>query len=226
MIRRIESNSFNSKKVPRIIESKCIEKTNDAKSKQVQFQFSKDADAALTNQQKGDHRLGPVEILSQVSVNNHINSLNAAMATDKPPKSNIIPRNRNVDLALEMSKSPNKNVVTTRTVKDQTNGLKKNSVGGDGTANNDKITTSPPKAKIIDNVSLQNMMEDLSAAIAKQADQIGNNQMSQQNSKLTKWDNIAVYDEKNYITNDISLKQKPKYDDIEFEEYEVIDPTS
>lgn len=229
MIRRIESNSFNSRKVPRIIESKCIEKSNETKEKQVQFQFGKMADAAVANppaapSAKGEPRMGPVEILSQVSVNNHINSINANAAADKMPKTSVIPRNRNVDLAMELSKNPIK-IMDTKTVKDQTNGLKKNGVNGD--AGMDKTATpKPPRAKIIDNESLQNMMEDLSAAIAKQADQINNNQMSQQNSKLTKWDNMTVYDEKNYIKNDISLKQKPKYDDIEFEEYEVITPTA
>lgn len=278
IIRRIESNSFNSKKVPRIIESKCIEKTtaaasNDAKSKHVQFQFGKDADAVLANQtvapataspatappatvpsaQKSD-RLGPAEILSQVSVNNHINSINAsaigvaavaaaaaaAALADKPPvKSNIMSRNRNVDLALEISKHHhNKNAVS-KLSKDKANGLKKNGDAADTTTVTTKTTsgsTNAPKAKHIDNESLQNMMDDLSAAIAKTEIHHhnngngpatgGNNTVIHQNGKLTKWDTLTAFDEKNYIANDISLKQKPKYDDIEFEEFEVIDPNT
>lgn len=274
MIRRIESNSFNAKKVPRIIESKCIEKTNEAKAKQ--YQFGKNGDmtavvaataaavaSAMADRQnspqatpptapattaatattkappqtsapivvKTEPRLGPVEILSQVSVNNHINGLNAMAANDKPAnKANVIPRNKNVDLALELSKNQSKSVVT-KTVKDQTNGLKKLSGSTvDGATNGEKTATTNtnvPKSKIIDNERLQNMMEDLSAAIAKQADQINNNQQpNMQNTKLSKWDSATVYADKNYITNDISLKQKPKYDDIDFEEYEVIEPST
>lgn len=276
IIRRIESNSFNLKKVPRIIESKCIEKTaaNDSKSKHVQFQFGKDAEAILANQAvttsstaaatpttippttKVD-RLGPAEILSQVSVNNHINSINgsgigvaavaaaaaAAALADKPPfKTNMLSRNRNVDLALELSKNQNK-IAISKLSKDKANGIKKNGAG-------DTIDTTPtkttngsptkasnaPKAKIIDNESLQTMMDDLSAAIAKTEINHqnngtgpgtgGNTKVIQQVPKLTKWDTLTAFDEKNYIANDISLKQKPKYDDIEFEEFEVIDPNT
>lgn len=228
IIRRIESNSFNSKKVPRIIESKCIEKTNDSKSKQIQFQFGKSTDAILANQTTKNGSLGPIEILSQVSVNNHINNINAAVSTDKPPqKSNVISRNRNVDLALELSKNPtSKNVVvaTTKLPKDKLNSIK----NGD-TNENGEISSNPPKAKIIDNEALQNIMVDLNAAIAKQQaseDQSNGGKLNQQQQspKMIKWETVSVFDEKNYIANDISLKQKPKYDEIEFEEYEVIDP--
>lgn len=217
IIRRIESNSFNSNKVPRIIESRCIEKSNDPKSKHIQFQFGKDANSILANQLKGD-RLGPLQILSQVSVNNHINNINAATANanDKPLKSNIIPRNKNVDLALELSKNPGqgKNLVI-KMSKDKTNGLSEN---------DDKIA-NPPKTKLIDKDGMQSIMDDLNATIAKaHENHIASGKANHQIPKLVKWDTITAYDEKNYIANDVSLKQKPKYDEIEFESYEVIEP--
>lgn len=228
IIRRIESNSFNEKRVPRIIESKCIEKTGESKSKHVQFQFGKDADTVLSNQalMSKNERLGPVDILSQVSVNNHINSQSTAMAisSDKPPKTNVVQRNRNVDLALEMSKG---NV--TKTSKEKANKAKRSSqdsITGNGTVHGPTTTRTEPSAKFADNgESVQRMMDDLSAAIANTEDQTAN-KMAQQSGRLVKWDTLSAFDEKNYITNDISLKQKPKYDEIEFEEFEVIEPST
>lgn len=219
IIRRIESNSFNSHKVPRIIESRCIEKSTDPKSKHIQFQFGKDSNSILAHQLNGD-RLGPLQILSQVSVNNHINNINAATANanDKPPKSNVIPRNKNVDLAMELNKHLNKNIVI-NVPKDKPNGLKRGE-----SENGDKIV-NPPKTKLLDKDGMQSIMDDLNATIAKaHEDHIAGGKMNQQIPKLVKWDTITAYDEKNYIANDVSLKQKPKYDEIEFEPYEVIEP--
>lgn len=44
--------------------------------------------------------------------------------------------------------------------------------------------------------------------------------------RLVKWNTLSKFDEKNYVTNDAKLKQKPKYDEIEFEEFEVFDPNN
>lgn len=44
--------------------------------------------------------------------------------------------------------------------------------------------------------------------------------------RLVKWNTLSKFDEKNYVTNDAKLKLKPKYDEIEFEEFEVFDPNN
>lgn len=44
--------------------------------------------------------------------------------------------------------------------------------------------------------------------------------------RLVKWNTLSKFEEKNYVTNDAKLKLKPKYDEIEFEEFEVFDPNN
>lgn len=43
---------------------------------------------------------------------------------------------------------------------------------------------------------------------------------------LIKWTSLSKFDEKFYVTNDVKLKHKKKYDEMEFEEFEVYDPNN
>uniref|UniRef100_A0A1B0CX86 Uncharacterized protein n=1 Tax=Lutzomyia longipalpis TaxID=7200 RepID=A0A1B0CX86_LUTLO len=53
---------------------------------------------------------------------------------------------------------------------------------------------------------------------------LGNIQQAPVQNKMVKWGTLNKFDEKNYVTNDTKLKHKKKYDEMEFEEFEVLDP--
>lgn len=243
IIRRIESNSINEKKVPRIIESKCIEKVNgsasDLTAKSKQKLQSQSKESLSSTMSKSTDRLGPMEILSQVSVNNHINFHNlAANGADKSnSKSNIIPRNKNVDLALEMNKTH-----ASKISKDLANKTTKKSVSTASTENltnkavdlkgiksttttittNGKLTKQELQDKIIKD-NHKAAMQDLCKKVARAGDDEEDETNDTDQPRLVKWDTLSSFDERNYFANDVALKQKPKYDEIEFEEFEVID---
>lgn len=222
IIQRIETNAIHEKRVPRIIESKCIEKAASDANKQKLNPFRKEDLAGLT---KSTERLGPMEILSQVSVKNHINAI--GMKTDdrvgsheKLFKENLVSRNKDVDLALQMN---------TKLYKDKVNIASKKDGGlpvidkGNGKSILAKATpitatvrpTSMLTKSELDEKKLKEnhkaILQDLCKAVAKSEEE-----------KIKK-SRLASY-EKNYFANDAALKRKPKYDDIEFEEFEVIDP--
>lgn len=240
IIRRIESNSINEKKVPRIIESKCIEKVNGSasdltKSKQKLQSQSKESLSSLS---KSTDRLGPMEILSQVSVNNHINFHNfPSNGVDKSASKscNIMPRNKNVDLALEINNKGH----ATKVSKELANKTTKKAVC---TASTENLTKQPADSKGIKSIPTTNgrmskqelqdkiikdnhkaIMQDICKKVARAGDEEENHTNDNDKPRLVKWDTLSSFDERNYFANDVSLKQKPKYDEIEFEEFEVIE---
>lgn len=62
--------------------------------------------------------------------------------------------------------------------------------------------------------------------ISKAEDRLKDNQDQQSNSgRLIKWESVnSKFDEKFFIANDQKLKQQKKYDEMDFEEFEVYDP--
>lgn len=57
------------------------------------------------------------------------------------------------------------------------------------------------------------------------ADDIENSNHTTDSQRMVKWSSInTTFDEKFYVTNDMKLKQKKIYDEMEFEEFEVCDP--
>lgn len=226
IIQRIESNSMQDKRVPRIIESKCIEKavTDASKSKQQSLHAYRNDD--MTGLSKS------MEILSQVSVKNHINGFGTkadklnASNIEKSSKENLVSRNKDVDLAIQMN---------TKLIRDKTSGIssKKGSkafviekCNGKSMKPGPQTATVRPtsvltKAELEEKKLKENhkaILQDLCKAVARSEEE------KIKKRALAKWDSADEPYEKNYFANDAALKRKPKYDDIEFEEFEVIEP--
>lgn len=252
IIQRIESNQICQKHIPRIIESKCIEKTSGENATGATMQYkalpfhsagnlSGNGSAAnrfsnvLTKSQSAE-RLGPMEILSHVSVKNHINSCGSlASIVERPPpanKSNVLPRNKNVDLALEINKgivskiskekankTTRKEVTLPAAVVDSIKS--KSTTANTATVRPQVLTKNELQEKLIKE-NHKAIMQDLCKVVARCDDEQTNGNTNQK-SRLAKWETLSSFDEKNYLANDVALKQKPKYDEIEFEEFEVIE---
>lgn len=221
IIQRIETNSMQDKHVPRIIESRCIEKAASDASKTKTCTFRKDELYGLA---KSPERLGPLEILSQVNVKNHINAI--GMKSDdrtdgyeKMSRENPISRNKDVDLAIQLNAKSYKETTN--------NGLKKETAPKLEKHNGKTVltkaapitatvrpTTMLTKTELEDKKLKENhkqILQDLCKAVARSEEE-----------KLKK--TRAPSYEKNFFANDAALKRTPKYDDIEFEEFEVNDP--
>lgn len=216
IIQRIETNSMQDKRVPRIIESKCIEKSACDTGKSKANPFRKDDLCGMVN---STEHLGPMEILSQVSVKNHINTIGMKAEDcndcyEKCSRENPMSRNKDVDLALQLNEKSY--------YESTNNGLKK-----DKLPKLESRTSKPaPKTATVLQTSVLTRMEfedkklkenhkqilqDLCKAVAKSEEE-----------KLKKM--RAPSYGKNFFANDAALKRTPKYDDIEFEEFEVIEP--
>lgn len=224
IIHRIETNAIQDKRVPRIIESKCIEKlANDTPKSKSNAAFRKDD---LDGLSKSCERLGPIEILSQVNVKNHINAIsmkstNCSTSTGKITsfREVILPRNKDVDLALQIKDKDKVKMglgKDTSTLNEKHNGDTKSGKAGPITATI-RPTSMLTKAELDERRLKENhkaILEDLCKTVAKSEEE------KSKKNNLIKWDSL----EKNYFANDLALKRKPKYDDIEFEEFEVIEP--
>lgn len=258
MVNRLETGAINQKEVPRIIESKCIEKVVDP-SKRIEGDQVIDTSVSINNQMIDEQqsRLGPVDILRQVTVNNHINftppvvvvgdtvkSTTTTATTQRNQKhqnnhlpetlrTNKVPRNRNVDLAFSMNK----------TAKEKSDEMKKvitNEVLLESDENQQTNKTSFRNAKNLltetneneTQMSIQVCSTKRENGVTGSSTNEGQEQQQQQQQstqsprQLVKWNTLSQFDEKNYVANDVKLKQKPKYDEIEFEEFQVYDPNN
>lgn len=286
LVSRLEIGAINQKSMPRIIESKCIEKMTDSiktADQQEQHALTVNNHAPI----KDEPRLRPVDILTQVTVNNHISysspaQLNphAVTAVQPLPSStstdtnrlNKVGRNRNVDLAFN---SMNKSVNTSSLQSEVASSAAKSIVipATATTTTKTILTAMAPRAAERENQHDSLINSAVSTTYLKNAKNLlnhnsdaaattqpptmmstrrdsGNNKNnithhhnnSNRNDtadnvvvdtvenpvgpRLVKWNTLSKFDEKNYVTNDVKLKQKPKYDDIEFEEFEVFDPNN
>lgn len=217
IIQRIETNSMQDKRVPRIIESKCIEKAACEPNKIKASPFRKDD---LCNMAKSTECLGPMEILSQVNVKNHINTIGMKAderndCYEKISRENPIPRNKDVDLAIAQ--------LNAKSYKESTNkGLQKDTLPklDIHKGKPSPITATVRPTSVLTRLELEDkklkenhkqILQDLCKAVAKSEEE-----------KLKKLRPPSY--EKNFFANDAALKRTPKYDDIEFEEFEVIEP--
>lgn len=265
IVNRLETGAIHQKEVPRIIESKCIEKIVDPNKTIENEQQLIDASMSINSQMIDDQqaRLGPVDILRQVTVNNHINftppvvigdtvksntttaASVAAAITQRNQKhqnnhlpetlrTNKVPRNRNVDLAFAMNK----------TAKEKSDEMKKvvtNEVLLEPDENQQVNKTSFRNAKnLLNENDSETQQQQLSIQVCstKRENGVGvggmnggqpeqqQQQLAQGQRQLVKMNTVSRFDEKNYVANDVKLKQKPKYDDIEFEEFQVYDPNN
>lgn len=253
MVNRLETGAINQKEVPRIIESKCIEKIVDP-NKIIETERLIDTSMSINNQMIDDQqsRLGPVDILRQVTVNNHINYIppvvgdtvksNTTAMTQRNQKhqnnhtpetlrTNKVPRNRNVDLAFAMNKN----------AKEKSDEMKKvitNDVLVEPDENQQVNKTNFRNAKNLLNETNDNETQ-MTIQVCSTKREIGDRvtcntngvheqqqQSTQSPRQLVKWNTLSRFDEKNYLANDVKLKQKPKYDEIEFEEFQVYDPNN
>ncbi len=255
MVNRLETGAINQKEVPRIIESKCIEKIVDPNKITETEQQLIDTSMSINNQMIDEQqsRLGPVDILRQVTVNNHINftppvvvgdtvkstiiNTTTAAMTQRNQKhqnnhlpealrTNKVPRNRNVDLAFAMNK----------TAKEKSDEMKKvitNEVLLEPDENQQVNKTSFRNAKNLLNETNENgtqMVIQVCSTKRENGNTNGGQEEQQQSTQSqrqpVKWNTLSQFDEKNYVANDVKLKQKPKYDEIEFEEFQVYDPNN
>lgn len=257
LVNRLETGAINQKIVPRIIESKCIEKFVDP-NKAKQSEEIIDTSVSINNQMIDEQqsRLGPVDILRQVTVNNHINftppvvvgdtvktTISMAQRNQKHQnnhsaetlRTNKVPRNRNVDLAFTMNK-------TAKESKDKSDEMKKvitNEVLLEPDENQQVNKTSFRNAKNLLNETNDNETQMIIQVCSTKRDvgvRVSNTnggqekeqqqQSTQSARQLVKLNTLSQFDEKNYVANDVKLKQKPKYDEIEFEEFQVYDPNN
>lgn len=255
IIQRIETNAIQDKRVPRIIESKCIEKlaacdTTVAKSggsKPVLHSTYRKDGIELDGLSKSPERLGPIEILSQVNVKNHINAIsmkanngggggmsntnsnsNSSInsVSGKTNRETLMPRNKDVDLAMQLKEMDKIKSIAGDKV--ATNGGA--TCGSAASINESRSGKSAPITATIRPTSMltkaeldERKLKENHKAILEDLCKTVNAKSEEEKCKknnLIKWDSL----EKNYFANDVALKRKPKYDDIEFEEFEVIEP--
>lgn len=251
IIQRIESNSMQDKRVPRIIESKCIEKAvTDASKSKRKNSYRNDDVAGLSKS---------MELLSQVSVKNHINGLgmkmnkmnhsynninNIGMLGDKSQsKESLMSRNKDVDLAIQMNQKYKDRSTIAPLQKDSTFASekcksKKSSAqmatttatvttSSSSTTKPSPITATVRPTSVLTKAELEEkklkenhkaILKDLCKAVARSEEE------KIKKRALVKWEASDKTYEKNYFANDAALKRKPKYNDIEFEEFEVIEP--
>lgn len=260
IIQRIETNAIHDKRVPRIIESKCIEKltacdtspkhntTSNGGSKPVLHSTYRKDGIEFDGLSKSPERLGPIEILSQVNVKNHINAIsmkanncgggggmsnnnsnsNSSInsVTGKASRESLMPRNKDVDLAIQLKEMDK--IKSMAADKATTNGGTCGSAASINESSRShksapitatiRPTSMLTKAELDERKLKENhkaILEDLCKTVNAKSEE----EKCKKNN-LIKWDSL----EKNYFANDVALKRKPKYDDIEFEEFEVIDP--
>lgn len=223
LVNRLETGTINQTTAPRIIESKCIEKM--------------DREPVTINSQlieaKND-RVGSVDLITQVTVNNHISFAKVAGNTQSTTvldnnNKNKVCRNKNVDLAFSSNKSVTKNLQDSEFNDKSSNEnlnnnfndvkeilLQKNEENQNEKFNKNKMFEKSIQVKLTKNIeSNNNKFLDAERKV------------SDVNSpRMVKWESLSKFDDKFYVTNDVKLKDKKKYDEMEFEEFEVLDPHS
>lgn len=223
LVNRLETGTINQTTAPRIIESKCIEKM--------------DREPVTINSQlieaKND-RVGSVDLITQVTVNNHISFAKVAGNTQSTTvldnnNKNKVCRNKNVDLAFSSNKSVTKNLQDSEFNDKSSNEnlnnnfndvkeilLQKNEENQNEKFNKNKMFEKSIQVKLTKNIeSNNNKFLDAERKV------------SDVNSpRMVKWESLSKFDDKFYVTNDVKLKDKKKYDEMEFEEFEVLDPNS
>jgi hypothetical protein len=237
LVNRLETGAINLSSTPRIIESKCIEKmTVTPPNSSSSSTTSSTENFTINNQLASGH----VDLITQVTVNNHIN-LSTTIgnnSTSKPTtvttvtmgdiscsnNSKKVCRNKNVDLAFNMQ---NLTPSTTKSVKDIEN-IVKQSI--DSNSVNQYQTFE--EAKEILTTAFENIKksEERLRQENEQQEQQQQHQIDvpeQRDQKYVRWDNRQAgvkFDEKFYVANDTKLQVQKKYDEMEFEEFEVLDP--
>lgn len=226
LVNRLETGKINQTTVPRIIESKCIEKMDREKA----------VEPVTINSQlieTKNERVGSVDLITQVTVNNHISIAKAVgnaqlTAIIDNNNKNKVCRNKNVDLAFSTNKSGTKHLQNIE-INDK--------LSNENTSNfNDVKDILLQKIEENENEKFNKskMFEkSIQVKLTKSTESNNNTfldaerNVSDVNSpRMVKWESLSKFDDKFYVTNDVKLKDKKKYDEMEFEEFEVLDPHS
>lgn len=213
MVSRLESRSVVVPTKPRIIESKCIEKV------------SKEPNPKVTINQQSFEKVTKAQT-DLVTVNNHLNSMSSQLPTELENRTTSkVVRNRDVDLAFASVIRKNENLKNTKAPSGDTENLaangnfkeqlelsniKQSRCGNickmesvEMVKNQDKINTKA------DEQTLKSSQKSAASILEKQV-------------KMVNWSTVGSSFGKEYIANDHNLIQAKTYDEMEFEEFEVM----
>lgn len=225
MVNRLESKTVAAPSMPRIIESRCIEKVKDLSPK------------VTINQQSFEQaKADPNE---NVTVNSHISipssGLGSANQHDDADANNVskpkVVRNKNVDLALASVTRRNEHLKNPKASSGDTDNLA-----------HTEVFKEMPELSHIRQSKWSNISKMDSVEMVKNQDKINNcahikshpnnfadNKTSQKppqpglvDIKMVNWSTVGSALGKEYIANDRSLTQTKIYDEMEFEEFEVM----
>lgn len=209
MVSRLESKSVVPTK-PRIIESKCIEKA------------SKDSSPKVTINHQAFVEKVKSALSDVVTVNNHTNSGSNVPQDEASSKTKIV-RNKNVDLAMA-------SVVAKRN--EHLKNPKASSADTENLAPNEpspiKKWGNICKMESVEMVKHQDKINNCANIKSHPHEELKSAQKSpsgpgeEKPIKMVNWSTVGSVLGKEYIANDRSLIQTKIYDEMEFEEFEVM----
>lgn len=249
MIYKLEGKNISGLTKPRIIESKCIEKIpfgNDGSIANNRNFLEPKEQQNINENEIAEQLLLDNNIKTNYTVNNHISVINAAQQHNSSEirkghqtKSKMV-RNINVDLALPLISNANNN----KPIKDRENLARKASLSplllktsskeniNENTEHNEfKLTkwNSIGKLESIEMVKNQDKRNQANDTNNNNINKIPppalkstlNSPLSNKSTKMVNWSTIGNLD-KEYIANDRRLIETKKYDEMEFEQFEVL----
>lgn len=265
---KLEHNKVNTPSMPRIIESRCIEKIyNEKNTENLKKNFEQtekekllrhEDDYVMINNQtieyvEPDDKSGKPgsEATKVVTVNNHItitaqsnkqdnnHSSGILQNTTKSAKTKVV-RNKNVDLALAAMANKNLN---NKPIKDKENLARKASSSADLSSLKKSLSrdslnemvdrkSDPPKMTKWDSIgkletsdknhSVENGTQSKNSNPTELPSAMKSpNSASNKTTKMVNWSTVGKLD-KEFSINDKRLIQTKKYDEMEFEEFEVM----
>lgn len=266
LVSRLENNTISVRSKPRIIESKCIEKTDESKAEPaitINSLSTEVTTAALKNALVEQPPTQPDTPSAVVTVNNHSvvpgqlmippllkgqKSTEHQSTADRPPK---VCRNKNVDLAFAATI----NKAVNKPDKEKQNLARRSSLATNSSVDTvDSLDTAPSSAASTGKTVTFNFQDQPKNGAGDDDDE-NNNEKAKPNNrgeveqrenlkpsviaeqrksdeltspKLVNWSSIGKgsFDERQYFANDKKLIEKRKYDEMEFEEFEVLDPNA
>lgn len=202
IVSRIETKKTAVASKPRIIESRCIEKT----SKELTINHQSFEKANLDN---------------VVTVNNHTNS--GSSGDSLPPqddgvaKAKVV-RNKNVDLAMASVAKRNE----MRNPKAGSGDAENLAPKDPQTKSSSKWSSSASKMESAEMVKHQDKINNKSHSRADAPPKSAQKSTDEKPIKMVNWSTVGVSLGKEYIANDRNLIQTKIYDEMEFEEFEVM----
>lgn len=208
MVSKLESRKVAPTK-PRIIESRCIEKVSKELSPKV----------TINHQTFEKVKTAPSE---NVTVNNHISVLNSG---SNSPQDEIVEsvakpkvvRNKNVDLAMASIEKRNEHLRNPKAASSDTENLAQKE------ALPDSSNIKPTKWSNICKMESAEMVNNQDKINTRSQPNIESSiPKSMADIKMVNWSTVGSAFGKEYFANDRSLVQTKIYDEMEFEEFEVM----